>query len=262
LAVALAAGVALANVEGVYRAYWYLISGSGVVLAGGYAWALARKADVDAVGALLLGAFAMHALVQVPFAAPIYALYAFPMAVLVVLAAAEAAPTLPRRLLHAVVAGLLLFVLMRVDTGFVYHMGFRYRAHNQTEVLDLPRAGGLRVSPEEKQEYEALVRAVEGLDPGPYLFAFPDAPEVCFLTGRLNPTPSLFDFLDPDPAGRDQRALRRLDELGVRVVVLNRRPLFSGAADPAFLRALQTRFPSAREVGRFLVVWREARDGG
>lgn len=255
-------GVALAGVEGVYRAYWYLISGSGVVLAGGYTWALARRPEADAVGVLLLGVFALHALVQVPFAAPIYALYAFPLAVLVVLAAAECAPPLPRHLLHVVLAGLLLFVLLRVDAGFVYHMGFRYRPHDQTEVLELPRAGGIRVSPGEKQEYEALMRTVGGLDPGPYVFAFPDAPEVYFLTGRLNPTPSLFDFLDPDPAGRDQRALQRLDELGVRVVVLNRRPLFSGAADPAFLRALEARFPSAREVGRFLVVWREADGGG
>lgn len=251
-------GLALSHAEAVYRAFWYLMAGSGVVVAVAYAWRLARDGGDDARGVLLLGVFSYHALVQIPFAAPVYALYAFPMLVLVVLAAAESAPVPQRRTLHAVVAALLMFVLLRVDTGFLYHLGFRYRPHNQTEALTLPRAAGVRVSAGEKEEYEALVATVESLKPGPYLFAFPDSPEVYFLTGRLNPTPTLFDFLDPDPEGRDRRALERLDELGVRVVVLNRRPLFSGPADQGFLRALESRYPNAREIGRFLVVSRSA----
>jgi len=255
-AVLLAAGLAFSHVEGVYRAFWYLVSGSGVVLAGGATWALARRPEADATGVLRLAVFALHSLVQVPFAAPTYALYAFPVMVLLALGVAGSAPRAPRWALHALLASLLVFVLLRVDTGFVYHLGFRYRPHNQTETLELARAGGIRVSAEEKAEYEALVATVTSLDPGSHVLALPDSPEVYFLTGLANPTPPLFDFLDPDPRGRDERALERADAAGVRVAVLNRRPLFSGPADAALLRALERRYPQAREVGRFLVVWR------
>lgn len=259
--VVLAAGLALSHTEPGYRAFWYLISGSGVVLAAVYGWKLARAAEDPAAGVLVLGVFSYHALVQIPFAAPVYALYAFPMMVLLALAAAAVSLDLPRRSLHVILAGLLVFVLLRVDTGFLYHMGFRYRPHNQVETLDLPRAGGIRVSAVEKAEYEGLAAAIESLDPGPWIYAFPDSPEVYFLTGLRNPTASLFDFLDPDLEGRDELVLRRLDELGVRVAVLNRRPLFSGPPEAEFLSALEARYPNAREVGRFLVVWAEREPG-
>ena len=250
-------GLALSHTDIGYRAFWYLISGGGVVLALAAAWGSMKGRGDEAAGVLLLGVYAYHALVQIPFAAPVYALYAFPMMVLLALSVASRAPVPARRSLHVVLAALLVFTLLRVDQGFLYHLGFRYRAHEQTEALALQRAAGIRVSAAEKAEYERLVSTVESLDPGPYILAFPDSPEVYFLSGKLNPTGSLFDFLDPDPEGREDRMLRRVDELGVRVVVLNRRPMFSGPASTSFLQALETRYPNATEVGRFLVVWRD-----
>jgi len=229
-----------------------------VVLTAAAAWSLIRPGASHGKIAVLASVFAFHNLVQVPFAAPIYALYAFPLLIGLALAIGGPVGTARVRPLTVVLAGLLLFASWRVDTGFLYHLGFRYRPHDQTETLDLPRAGGIRVSAAEKSEYETLVRTVEGLNPGAYILALPDCPEVYFLTGRKNPTRTLFDFLDPHPEGRTQRILDAVDRLGVRVVVLNRNPLFSGPADGALLRGLEARFPSAREIGRFLVAWKPA----
>jgi hypothetical protein len=99
---------------------------------------------------------------------------------------------------------------------------------------------------------------VEELARGPWVYATPDAPEIYVLTGRRNPTRSLFEFLDPEPDTRVRRVLEALDRTGVNVVVINRRPFFSGPVSPELVAGLQARYPVAREVGRFLVVWRAA----
>lgn len=252
----LVAWVMAADWEPAYRGYWWILSCGGVAASVAAAVAIARRFEGREAAVLALSVFALHNLVQVPFAAPIYALYAFPL--LVLLALAFAGPGVPARrgALAGVMVSLLLFTAWRVDTGFVYHLGFRYRPHTQKHTLEIPRAGGIRVTQAEKNEYETLVHTVQELDPGPYILAFPDSPEVYFLTGTRNPTRSLFDFLDPDQAGRTGRILEALDRQDVRVVVVNRRPLFSGPPDPGLLNALQARYPQAREVGRFLVAWK------
>jgi hypothetical protein len=51
--------------------------------------------------------------------------------------------------------------------------------------------------------------------------------------------------------------LSTLDRTGVNVVVINRDPLFSDPVSADLVAGLQSRYPMAREVGRFLVVWRE-----
>jgi hypothetical protein len=150
---------------------------------------------------------------------------------------------------------LLGFSVARFDRGFIYHLGFRYRPHNQTEAFEIERARGLRVTPWEKAEYEDLVRAVAGLDAGPEILALPDSPEVYFLTARRNPTRSLFDFFE-ESGDRDARLLRLVDERGISVVVLNRRPPFSAPIEGPLLDSLHARLNWTREIGRFLVLWR------
>jgi hypothetical protein len=107
-----------------------------------------------------------------------------------------------------------------------------------------------------RAEIEEVVAMVDALAPGPYVYATPDAPEIYVLTGRRNPTRTLFEFLDPEPETRVQRTLEALDRTGVQVAVINRRPFFSDPVTAEMVAGLQARYPMAREVGRFLVVWR------
>jgi hypothetical protein len=114
---------------------------------------------------------------------------------------------------------------------------------------------GLRVSAEDKRDYEALVRLVDGLEPGPTIYAGPDSPEVYFLTGRINPTPTLYELLDEQGEAEPGALLPTLEREGVRLVVVRPVPLFSPPLDPELLTELERRYPAARQVGRFLVAW-------
>ena len=108
-----------------------------------------------------------------------------------------------------------------------------------------------------RDEIEEVVAMVDALSAGPWVYATPDAPEIYVLTGRRNPTRTLFEFLDPEPETRVARTLEALDRAGVQVAVINRRPFFSGPVSPELAAGLQARYPLAREVGRFLIVWRD-----
>ncbi len=230
-------------------------------------------ADRDVRIFLTLAVFGLASLVEVPFAAPIYFFYAAPLLALLGLALAGTPPhavrpegardvrsaTPPREAwLLGVTCFLLAFTALRLVPGFVRHLGLQPARHHQTEVLRIPRGGGLRVDAAAREEVETVVRMVEALAPGPFVYATPDAPEVYVLTGRRNPTRTLFEFLDPDPGTRARRVLAALDRTGVELVVINRRPLFSEPVDPELVAGLQARYPAAREVGRFLVVWKPA----
>jgi hypothetical protein len=247
-------GLASSGAESVYRLFWSVPAGGGVVLAVAAAWAAGTQERTPPASVLVLSVFALCNLVQVPFAAPVYVLYAFPLLVLLALSSGTDSVQ-RRRWTGMVLVALLVFTVARVDTGFLYHLGFRYRPHSQTERLDLPRAAGIRVSPAESAEYAAVIRTLDALDPGEYILAFPDAPEIYFLSGLRNPTPLLFDFLQPDPDLGDALLLEALDRHDIRVVVLNRRPFFSPLPGAAFLEGLAARYPRAREVGRFVIFW-------
>ena len=85
---------------------------------------------------------------------------------------------------------------------------------------------------------------------------WPDAPEVYFLTGLRNPTPTLYEFMDEEE-GKNARFLRNLDDadVDIRVLVIRLAPQFSGPLDAALMEELSRRYPMARQVGRFLVAW-------
>jgi len=87
------------------------------------------------------------------------------------------------------------------------------------------------------------------------MWAGPDAPEVYFLAGVPNPTPTLYEFLDRTPL-----ASAALDSLvtsaEVKVAVVNTRPLFSQPLDPSSLERIVTAFPDGRTLGPFMVRWR------
>jgi hypothetical protein len=111
------------------------------------------------------------------------------------------------------------------------------------------------VTAREKGEYEELVRAVASLEAGPHILAFPDSPEVYFLTGKSNPTRTFFDFFE-DPAGRSEQVLNLVNDLSLSVVVVNRAPQFSEPPDDALLESLRERLGFIRDVGRFRIYWK------
>jgi hypothetical protein len=192
-----------------------------------------------------------------PYANWLYVLFFAPLAILALLAIVTTRPSGPGPRTALVAAFFLVYGVIALNPGQVTVIGTRLPDDEAPRtVLNIPRTG-LRTSAAEAAEYErltALVQAHSG--PGEFIYAAPDCPEVYFLAQRRNPTRTLFDFFD-EPTGHDARVLRAIDSTHVRVVALNRWPLFSHRIDSALDAALRARFPNSINVGIFVVRWRD-----
>ena len=207
---------------------------------------------------IVAGGLAMFALVQFPFASPVYFCYLTPLLALAALAVISELELPSLAVPAAIAATYIAFAATRVNPGFVYAMGLFFRPYTPLTTLTMSRAGGVRISPRMSQEYALLVERVHRHDArtDAYIYAAPDAPEVYFLSGRRNPTRTLYDFFD-EPTMRTARVLSALREKDVRVVAINRGPEFSNVVSDDLRAALEREYPRAEGVGRFLVRWRE-----
>jgi hypothetical protein len=204
--------------------------------------------------ALLAFMCATYTLVQYPFSTPTYFTFIAP---LVILAAASvitgfSSPGGPR--LAILLAFYICYAVLWVTPR-------QFRVHNSAGLLReaevrtlLPGLADLRVSRSHWLEYESLMPLIAQNARGDYIFSGPDSPEVYFLSGRSNPTRTLFDFLD-DQEGRTARILDTIDRRGVRLVVINDHPYLSAPLDPQLARALRLRYPNDSVIGHFTVRW-------
>jgi hypothetical protein len=231
-------------------------SATPIIVAAG-AWALWRGAGSSwaELGStqrqqeifLLLALAAICGLVQFPFAAPIYFHYFAPLPALAALAVIG---TRRRHANDALLAELLGFYLLFgvlyvvPATIYNYSLGFVLRA----EPLAVPAGQGLRVPGAD--QYIAITRAVDEIDHGDTLLAFPECPEFYFLTGRRNPTHA-------DSWAIPDEVERAMQDPKLRVIVINRRPVFPSSVPPQpLLEKVVTLFPNAAQVGQFQVRWR------
>ena len=199
---------------------------------------------------LLLLVTGWVALVQFPFRAPIYFCYAAPFVVLSATALVAVRGTLsPRIWPPMLIAYLALGFIGRLTV--VRLPGF----HDASAIFDLPRAGALLIRQDERDTYVGLAHLVNEHALGPYIYVTPDAPEVYFLTGRENPTRTISDVFD-EPVGRTSRILASLSNRRVNLVVLNRKPEFSGAIPRDLYDSLVIEFPNATSIGNFDIRWR------
>jgi hypothetical protein len=203
---------------------------------------------------LLLSVTAACSLIQFPFSGPIYFCYVAPLLLLATTAVLSIVRQVPRSAVAGLAVFFLVYVVLDVTPGFIYRMGDRYVPDILTVGFGLPRAGSLRVDGVDAREYKDLSTIVLEHARGPYLFCTPDCPEVYFLFGFRNPTRTLFDFFD-EPAGRTQRILAALRSHNVNLVVLSRKPPFSGEVPSDLRAAIERDFPSHMATPRFEVRW-------
>jgi hypothetical protein len=242
----------------VWHTIWVLVS---IVMVLGVVLVLRQsmRRQTDAIREqqifLLLSVAATCNLIQFPFTAPIYLCYVVPLVILAVTALISRLQDPPRLLVAALFCFYLLYAMLEVTPGFIYAMGWQYSPDRQSAKLTLPRAGGLRVSPETARTYEELGALLEPHANGEYIYATPDCPEVYFLYGYRNPTRTFFEF-NENPAGRTQRILATIHEHDIRRVVLNHDFLFSGPVPTELTAALAREFPNRADAGRFEVRWK------
>ncbi len=248
LAALLAATLALDELldGGVMGALWYSARSwiPWLTLWGAWVLGARRDAEPDPAALAVLATAALWSLVQFPYPAPAYFFYAAPLGVLATLAVLRAAGQSSGPVL-ALMAALYLFL------GSGYAAGVMASG---TTPLELER-GGIRVSATDGALYSQLVSVVEEHVGQGGIYVTPDAPEVYFLTGRPNPTPTFYEVLDPEPPSvAEVEAM--LAEVQVSVVVVNTQPIFSPTVPPDVLEILLRRYPESRTVGHFIVRWR------
>jgi hypothetical protein len=204
---------------------------------------------------LALSVMAACSLIQFPFSNTIYFCYIAPLVLLSATAIVSLMEKPPRLAVSGMMCFCFLFAVFELTPGFVYHLGVQYAPDTQTFRLSLPRAGGLRVTAETAQEYQELVNLIRQHARGKYILAKPDSPEVYFLSGLHDPTGIFFDFYE-ETSGRTQRALAAIREHNINLVVLNRRPPFSGPIADDLETAIERDFPNRADAGDFEVRWK------
>ena len=206
-------------------------------------------------GAITLACMAVSAaLVEFPFAAPIYTLYALPVTIIAAVALVRVAGRVTEALQLVVIGFLLIFGLVRVVPGSPGSRGLGFAPSTNVAPLDLPRSG-LRVEPLESVVYEDVITLVQEKARGGAIWAGPDAPEIYFLSGLPNRTRTFFDFLD-GPAQNSISLVDRIAALETTVVVVKKNAQFSPALTLAVVDSLRRTYSSQRDFPGYLVLWR------
>jgi len=204
---------------------------------------------------LILSVTAACSLIQFPFSNTIYFCYIAPLVWLSITAVVSLMEQPPRFAAAGMMCFCFLYAVFELTPGFVYHLGVEYAPDTQTVKVNIPRAGGLRVTAATATEYEELVSLIRQHARGEYILAKPDSPEVYFLSGFHDPTGIFFDFYEDD-AGRTQRALAAIQLHNINLVVLNHRPPFAGPIADDLKTALEREFPNRADAGDFEVRWK------
>jgi hypothetical protein len=227
-----------------------------LVLAGCALLLLRPEGDPAARGRMYLAVAVagLCSFVQFPFAAPIYFCFFAPLTVLATAAVLGEAVGPTDRRPHAAVALLFgVFAVAWLNGRGEGRLWFGLSPRVPVVPLGIARAS-LRIPEPEARLYRDLVAVVHEHARGPFIYAGPEAPEIYFLAGRLNPTRSVLDFTDArlDRGSIDVSLLR---ERRVTAVVINTRPKLSRALSPSAFAALAAEYPEVQPVGRFLVRW-------
>lgn len=244
-----------------YRAGWFSAWGLLFVAAiEGARLVLARRHTPREDGtlrdaAIVIACLAVAiALVEYPFAAPIYTVYALPLTMLAVVGGVRSGGRVGVATQWLVLVFFLAFGITRILPGSVGSMGIAFHRTPDVALLELPR-GGLRIDPREAVQYEDLIRLVVERAEGRPIWAGPDSPEVYFLSGIPNRTRTFFDFLDA-PETMATPLADRLDAMGVGVVVVKLNSQFSRGLSRETFAALRERFPRESGFPGFVVLWR------
>jgi hypothetical protein len=239
-----------------YQIIWQSVRGFAALLPVAACWLLLSKVRDVKQRWILFGCATMLAwtsLVQIPFSAPIYFCYVTPLAVIAAVALASASEALRRPAVSASAAVLLVFAVATMNRGYIYNLGFSHAPSALSVPLDLRRAH-LAVSAADSATYHRVLDLIATHIGDGQLVAGPDCPEVYFLTGRVNPSGTLFDFFGDhvsDGWVNDLPGWRTAS-----VVVLNHERRFSFGPSADLVAKVRNEFPKAEAAGTLEVRWR------
>lgn len=254
--------VALSGTDPVtYRMGWYLgwsqlfvACAAGAMAAAGLG-APGRDADSKGINLVILASAvaALTVLVEYPFAAAIYTLYALPLAVIAVVAAVRSTGRVPVMAQWVLLAFFMVFGVIRVLPNAAMYLGSHFVPIAYHAPLDVPR-GGIWVTRPDAAIYNTVIGLVREHGRGRVVWAGPDAPEIYFFGEARNHTRVMFDFFSPRPAGEsfgDYMAAVDPD-----VVVIKRHPGFTPPINADEIAELAGRYSWVHTTPWFFVLWR------
>jgi hypothetical protein len=193
---------------------------------------------------------AVMAMTQFPFAAPIYFLYVLPLILIAASAAMSLQPVRSQQLAGITAVLYIAFGLVQVIPGAPDSLAMSADHSPDLAWLEVPRAR-LLVPSDDAVLYRQLVVALDSLPPGP-IWAGPDAPEVAFLSGRVDLNRAFFAFLTSDLPPSEALA-GELAGRGAQAIVVDTAPSFSAVFTPAALDSVAKYFPRVQTVDRFRI---------
>ena len=204
----------------------------------------------------------LTSLVQYPYSFGIYFCYIAPIVLITanVLLHAESGTTSrpsPNKTWWATQTLLLVFGVLWLNTSHIRGFGVEHiptPLARYTQSDEIPRLG-LAVHPTDIAEYKFVRTLINSLTAdNDSILAFPDCPEVYFLSEKSNPTVVIYDFFATAEMTVDETEdyyIGLLDEHQPAVVVLNRVPEFSSRVPVLIPRILSSRYnKSASSPGR------------
>jgi hypothetical protein len=208
-------------------------------------------------GFLLVSVLGICALIEFPMASTIYFCFIAPLVILAAMSLLSTQPSYDGVLMGSLLAFYFVFALWIGVPGYFAEMRSAPSRPLSFQRLDLPRAGGIRVSAEDAETYEKLIPLVQAHAKGRDIYCTVDCPVLYFLSGLGSPTGNIFgsDFFGT--LEHAEGTLETLDEHGVRVVVFA--PFWAGRSVPipvAVRELFDARFPRSEMVGGFEVRWR------
>lgn len=247
--------IAATRTPAAYHVLWQSTRAAAALLPTYLCWQLRSVKNEDRRNLMYLSAclLAWMSLNQFPYAAPIYFCYVAPLAVFAATVASRADGSLSPALAPWA-AGLALFAVLSLNTGYLDSLGIRHRPYRLWTPLELPMAH-VEVSPTAATTFRSVTRLVEEHLGTGDLVAVPDCPEVYFLAARYSRTGRLYDFFD----GSAERRMTALDEERWRqasVFVINHEPAFSPSLSEELLKTIRNEFQHGARVGQFEVRWR------
>ena len=200
---------------------------------------------------------ALFSLIQYPYAHGVYFYYTAPLLILAIARLVSVERWAPKTLHVCVLVFCLAFGAYWLNTNMINVTAFRHLKVEQDSRLPGERAG-IRVPERIGVYYGKLLRTIEDHSAeGSYIYAAPDCPEVYFLSGRKNPTRSMYQLFDESPK-RTEGVLDLIDRHDIKVVVINDHPEFSPTISDELRDALKARFLFSKEVFRFTILWRDS----
>ena len=205
---------------------------------------------------LLLFVTAMCSLIQFPFSTPLYFCYIAPLVLLTLVAFLSRLGNTSQ--LNWKIAGSFagIFAVFMFPFSFVLTFQSPTPSSRKLALLEPARAGGLRVLAAEAEAYNLLIPFVMQQARGAPIIAGPDCPEVYFLTGYRNYSRSLFAFLEEPAQFEVETAALLRDNPAIKVAVVRQHPQFSITQRNILTKLVRNRFPMSRQIGDFIVYWR------